>query len=375
MAIACRWLAVMLGVGAAVAVAIVGPPAGASTAVSAQLSLSGIVTAKSPLGGSVIGIHPGDSINLQGASAGVSVQGLSQLGVPLGDVLGDLLGKVVGFQYVLHLPATFPGGRRDVQIGPCGGRAGLSVAFPNLGSYDFTWTAYAVTVLPVVGTCQLNTLNLDGNQLARAGITLNGSNQYIGKVVVATDPPPGGLTVQLPGVGVRPSLPGAGQLPGATLPGGTLPTVPVSPPSLSQPVPGSSSAETGSPGSPDELNYTPPGESIEDRVVPKGYGCCDEDGHSPDSVLNSVPGNGQDGGTGAGAHRTLAASDARAASAARQAHAGSGRATGVGAGEAPAGQLLLLLAIAAILALSVVTAAYARLRLVRTDAGPEHQAR
>ena len=241
-----RWLAGALGLGVAVTAVIVAGPAGAATTVPAQLALSGVVTSKSPTGGSVVGIHPGDAVDFKAAPAGVSTQGLNNLGIPLGDLLGGLLGQVVGYQVVMHLPASFPGGARDVKLGPCGGASDLKVTFPAKGTYNLTWSAYSVTVAPLLGTCSLNTLNLDGNQLKQAGIALNASNQWIGKVVVATDPPAGGISVQLPGVGVHPSVPVVGQLPSASLPGGSVPTLPVSGPSANPPVnPPPSSTPTG----------------------------------------------------------------------------------------------------------------------------------
>ena len=57
-----RWLAGALGLGVAVTAVIVAGPAGAATTVPAQLALSGVVTSKSPTGGSVVGIHPGDAV-------------------------------------------------------------------------------------------------------------------------------------------------------------------------------------------------------------------------------------------------------------------------------------------------------------------------
>src|SRR2546423_7458638 len=280
-----RLLAGVAGLGVAVGAVIIAHPVGASTTVPTQLALSGMVTGKSPVGGSVVGIHPGDAVDLKAAPAGLSTQGLNNLGIPLGDLLGSIVGDLVGYQVVLHLPATFPGGKREVKLGPCGGKSDLKVSFPNKGTYSFTWSAYSVTVLPLLG-CTLNKLTLDGNQLKKAGIALNASNQWVGKIVVATDPPNGGLSVQLPSVGADPSVGGA-PLPHVGLPGVNAPTIPVSPPSASlglpTPKPGSSTPPPGNVSVPGGLNYTPPGGMIQDSVVPKGYG--GDDGHLPDSDL------------------------------------------------------------------------------------------
>jgi hypothetical protein len=185
-----RWLAGIAGFGVAAGAVAVAQPADASTTVAAELALTGIVTGTSPIGGSSVGIHPGDSVDLTAGSAGLSTQGLNNLGIPVGDVVGSVAGRLVGYQVVVHLPATFPGGVRDVTLGPCGGRSDLKVGFPDPGTYNFTWSAYSVTAPPLLG-CRVDALTVDGNQLSQAGIALNAGNQWVGKIIVATNPPGG----------------------------------------------------------------------------------------------------------------------------------------------------------------------------------------
>jgi hypothetical protein len=337
--------------------------------VPAQLALTGVVTGTSPVGGSVVGIHPGDVVDLKAAPAGLSTQGLNDLGIPAGDLLGSLVGSLVGYQVVLHLPATFPGGPRDVTLGPCGGKADLKVTFPNKGTYGFTWSAYSVTVLPLLG-CTVNRLTLDGNQLAKAGIALNAANQWIGKIVVAADPPGGGLSVQLPGVSAAPNVGGL-QLPTTGVAGPSLPTLPVTPPRLNPGLPAGSTRTTpargGSAGQ-GSLDYTPPPASVEESVVPKGYGCCDSGQHAAAGALESVLLNGL-------AHGTSASADGLGVLPAGGQDAGGGSARilpsssaaplDLASNKAPAGQVPVLLAILAIIALSLVTATYARMCLMR----------
>jgi hypothetical protein len=365
-----RLLAGVAGLGVAVGAVIIAHPVGASTTVPTQLALSGIVTGKSPIGGSVVGIHPGDSVDLKAAPAGLSTQGLNNLGIPLGDLLGSIVGTLAGYQVVLHLPASFPGGKREVKLGACGGKDDLKVSFPNNGTYNFTWSAYSVTVLPLLG-CSLNQLTLDGNQLKKAGIALNASNQWMGKIVVATDPPNGGLSVQIPSVGADPNVGGA-QLPHVGLPGATLPTVPVSLPSASlgvpTPKPSSSTPPPGNVSVPGGLNYTPPGGMVQDSVVPKGYGGDDGAGHLPNSDLGGVLLNGLNGGSGVvpGPLGSLPNGNAPGAGSGKSAAAQrDGHPIDLAANKAPAGQMPVLLAILAIIALSLVTATYARLYLMR----------
>lgn len=357
-----RWLAGFAGLAvAAGGVLLIARPAGASTTVTAELSLSGVVTGSSPVGGSVVGIHPGDSVDFKAAPAGISAQGLDKLGINVSGLLGSLTGSLVGYQVTLY-PGSLPGVTSPVRLGPCGGQSDLKVNFPSAGTYNFSWSAASVTVVPVFG-CSVNKLDLNGNQLRSAGIALNGSNQWVGKVVAATNPPAGGISVQLPKVGVSPKVGGV-QLPRVGLPGATLPTVPVNPPSLSSGLPSKAHSGASSSG----INYRPPGGLIQDSVVPKGYGCCDQGGHAPDAALNSVLLNGLPGGHGA-VPGDLSGSVAPGSAGKNGAPAAvpdrARKPVDVASSKAVAGQMPVLLAILAIIALSLVTATYARQYLTR----------
>lgn len=355
-----RWIAAGTGLGVAVAAVMTGAPASVAATVPAQLALTGVVTGSSPVGGSLIGVHPGDRVDFTAAPAGVSAQGLKSLGIPLGDVLGSLVGQVTGYQVVLHLPTGFPGGRRDVRLGPCGGRSDLKVSFATAGRYTFTWSAYAVTVLPLVGTCTLNTLRLDGNQLAKAGIALNASNHWVGQVVAADDPPAGGLSVQIPAVGARPSVPGVGALPSVGVSGATLPSIPVSPPTLGPPEPAHSPTSSGGPPNGGiAVDYTPHGPSVEDQAVPKGYG-----GGGSGPTNPGLPGPLSDGSRAVSALEPIGKPFAGA----KHVPLRKGQRIDLAATKAPAGRMPVMLAILAIVALSLVTATYARLHLLRRRA-------
>jgi hypothetical protein len=344
---ATRWLAAAVGLGVAVAVVIVARPAGASTTVNAQLAFSGVVTQTSPTGGSVVGIHPGDSVDFKPAT--VPTEGLDALGFSLGDILGNVLNLATGYQVVMHLPSTFPGGKRDVKLGACGGKSDLKVAFPTAGTYNFTWSAYSVNLL-----CLTSPITLDGNAAKDAGIALNSSNQWVGKVVAATDPPAGGISVQLPAVSASPNVGGV-QLPAVGEPGATLPTITTG---------GSGSSPTPAPSEPSggsgtRIDYQQPGQSVQDRVVPHGYG---GDGRAEalnqaliGDLANGVAQNGAGG-------QALAGSAANGNPATT-----AGQPINLAANKAPAGQMPVLLSILAIIALSLVTATYARLYLLRRD--------
>ena len=348
---ATRWLAAAIGLGVAVTVVLIARPAGASTTVNAQLAFSGVVTQASPTGGSVVGIHPGDAVDFKPAT--VPTQGLDALGFSLGDILGGVLNSLTGYQVVLHLPSTFPGGQRDVKLGACGGKSDLKVSFPTAGTYNFTWSAYSVNAL-----CLLpSPITLDGNAAKDAGIALNASNQWMGEVVAATDPPAGGISVQLPAVSASPEV-GPVQLPPVGEPGVTLPTITTGAGSGSSPTP--APGEPGG-GSGTRIDYQQPGQSVQDRVVPHGYG-----GDGRALAVNQALIGDLANGTGAG--QNGAGGQALAGNAASGSPATTaGQPINLAANKAPAGQMPVLLSILAIIALSLVTATYARLYLLRRN--------
>ena len=349
---ATRWLAAAIGLGVAVTVVLIARPAGASTTVNAQLAFSGVVTQASPTGGSVVGIHPGDAVDFKPAT--VPTQGLDALGFSLGDILGGVLNSLTGYQVVLHLPSTFPGGQRDVKLGACGGKSDLKVTFPTAGTYNFTWSAYSVNLL-----CLLpgNPITLDGNAAKDAGIALNASNQWMGQVVAATDPPAGGISIQLPAVSASPEV-GPVQLPPVGEPGATLPTITTGAGSGSSPTP---AAGEPSGGSGTRIDYQQRGQSVQDRVVPHGYG-----GDGRALAVNQALIGDLANGTGAG--QNGAGGQALAGNAASGSPATTaGQPINLAANKAPAGQMPVLLSILAIIALSLVTATYARLYLLRRN--------
>src|SRR5262249_43230852 len=138
------------------------------------------------------------------------------------DVLGGALGGATGYQIVVHVPSTFPGGKRDITLGACASRKDVKVSFARIGTYSFTWSAYAVNplcLLPGEG------ITLDGNAARQHGIALNAQSRWIGRIVVATNPPPGEPFVHLPGLSAAPKV-GPAQLPTVQVPGATLPTLP-----------------------------------------------------------------------------------------------------------------------------------------------------
>ncbi|HEY3629386.1 MAG TPA: hypothetical protein VGL21_00750, partial [Jatrophihabitantaceae bacterium] len=261
-----RWAVGAAGAGLVGAILLAIAPANASpTTVKAQLALSGVTTKSNPTGGSVIGIHPGDKVSF--AASPVPTQGLEQLG--LDGLLGGLVNGIVGYRVKIDF-SHLPGGAKDTVLS---GSNTKTFAFPNAGTYTFTWSAERLDLLRGVVP-----IALDGNELAAAGVKLNASNEYIGKVVVAANPPKGGISVQLPGVSVAPSLPVVGQLPTIGVPGVNLPTIGV--PSVGNLVPTKSNSSHGDGGGKHNTHHGNGGShhgsqggglTIPEQIVPKGY--------------------------------------------------------------------------------------------------------
>lgn len=332
-----------------------GAAGAATTTVNAQLSLTGLADANNPLGGSQIGVHPGDSVRFTASTAPTA--GLDKLG--LGSI-GGLPATLSTFQVTADF-SGLPGGHANTVL-----RGSTSVTFhlSTTGTYHFTWTAQSVTALGIIP------INLDGNQLAQAGVKLNAKNQYVGAVVVATNPPQGGLSVQLPSVQVAPSAPVVGQLPTVSIPGVQLPTVGVSVPNLA---PGGKGASSGSSAkssaTPRPANtYKPPAVLVPDRVVPHGDGGGAYSGSGGGFALDNAAGGA------AGNHQGKLVPDLGAVAGSGPSGAsGSGNGSGHGSStpidlasspSSPSGQLPVLLAILAVVALAIVAGTYARLYLL-----------
>lgn len=365
-----RWLAGAVGIAVgAAAVVFFAPSSSAATTVDAQLSLTGVATQGNILGGTTVGVHPGDTVNFEAAA--VPTAGLDNIPA-LGPLLNDLVTGLLHTQYqvVLHLPASFPGGARDVTVGgpstgPCKGTPKLPVTFANAGTYQFSWSVQYV--LPgLLGGCTAKSLNnSDLNLLKGIGVALNVGNQWVGQIVASTNPPPPGISIQLPGVSLAPSVTGVGQLPTIAVPNINLPTIPVNVPSIVGGVTGSKTpnpSDSGSGGTPTDTGSGT--ECVPCTVVPNpglggdggngvGFGPGPDSGgilpiggglHPTESAATSTPGPKPTTSTSTKKNIDLASN------------------------KAPSAQVPVVLAIIAIIALALVTATYARLYLLRRGA-------
>lgn len=365
-----RWLVGLAG-GAVVAATVLAlQPASAADSVDAQLSLTGVATKANILGGSEIGIHPGGTVNFK-ASA-LPTAGLENI-PKLGPVLEDLLSTALGqYQVVVTFGAGFPGGAQTVTLGgpktgKCAGLPAKSVTFPDKGTYTFTWKVQYV--LPLLLGCAKNGVSdADLNLLAKAGVALNARNSWVGKIVVADNPPRGGISIQLPGVSVAPSIAGH-QLPTIGVPGITLPTLGVSVPNLTAGAGQSGSGSTGSnsqgASAPSDANVEIP---VPARVVP-----------GPDSI--PWGGGGNDGAVGvfsggggaltqpsSAAALPVAAAPPAKVSAPTQDSTGKHKTIELAANRPSTSEVWVVLAIVAVIALATVAATYARLYMLKKDA-------
>jgi hypothetical protein len=360
-----RWVAAALGAAvAAVTIVALAPSSSAATTVNAQLSLTGIATQGDILGGTTVGVHPGDTVNFEAAI--VPTAGLDNIPT-LGPLLNDLLTSLLHTQYqvVMHLPATFPGGARDVTVGGpasgvCKGLQALPVTFPNIGTYQFSWNVQYV--LPgLLGGCTAKSLNnADLNLLKGIGVALNSTNRWLGQIVVATNPPPPGISVQLPGIGVNPSLPVLGNVGTVSIPNINLPTIPVDVPRIVSSIPGlghSSSPSSTSPGQPGQSSV----DCVPCTIVPNpGLGGGGAGGFP-------APQAGQLTQIGAGLHEPSVQIPAPSGGNGNPAVTSTStkKTVQTALNKAPSAQVPVVLAIIAIIALSLVTATYARLYLLR----------
>lgn len=362
-----RLAALLTGLGVVVAVLLAMSPAQAAGHTDrAQLALSGLSDKNNPAGGSQIGIHPGDSVIFSAAS--VPTAGLAKLGLAnLIPTVDNLLNGATRFQVRANF-ANLPGGHNGTILH---GRKTAHFTFAHTGTYNFTWTVQKVTVLSTLlgKQTQTSTINLNGNELRKAGIKLNAHNQYVGQVVVRKHPPAGGISVQLPKVNVHPNVHGV-KLPKIKIPGVHLPTVHVPTPKLPS-VPGlhhngnhqskNGSGNGNNPNGP--KSFPGPPVSVPQEVVPKGDTAVTIPGHDNLGTLPVYHGAeafrpGSSGNSASGTHNT--ARQPRSAQAAKQ------RPLGLASKPStPSGQLPVLLAIISIIALALVAGTYARLFLIR----------
>jgi hypothetical protein len=360
---------------ALVAVLLGSAPAQASSTVEVQLTLSGVASPDNPTGGAQVGVHPGDSVVMHAAA-------IPTAGAPAGlsGALSGLVAGVAGLQVritdgnlpgVRHYPVTLG------KVAHCGGTASLPLRSLAKGSYSFHYVVQKVSLLTgllgAVTGCDKTTVTPTHDQLGaltKNNVKVTDHATYSGTIVVATNPPPGQIGIQVPSQSV--SVKAGPVHTSVNLPGATV-NVPNPVPGITSHLPkppglpggnsggGSKPASSGSGGN---VDYTPPALTVPEEVMPHAvhYG-------GKGGTRYTLPGRSVAGHVVAPAkpqQPTATASPVTHPSEVANAQPGKKTvdlADGGGFGK----QLPVVLAIAAILALSVVTAAYARMVLLRRN--------
>lgn len=365
------WVALLVALVCSVAaVVLMTAPAQASSTVEVQLTLSGVASPDNPTGGSRVGVHPGDSVVLH-ASA------IPTAGAP-GALSGPLSGLVAGAAglQVKILGGNLPGVGYPFTLGKvanCPGAASLPLRSLAQGTYSFRYVVERISLLTgVVTGCNRTTVTPTHDQLGaltKDNVKVTDNAVYSGSIVVATNPPGGQIGVQLPqqSISVKAGpVHTSVNLPGANV--GVPNPVPGITSNLPKPpgLPGAGNGSSGKKGSSGGVNYSPPGLTVPEEVMPHAvnYGGA---GGQQYQAPGSLPARSV-GGHIVAAPANVTATAAQPADPSNVANAGLSKPVGLGDnsnGGLFGKQLPVVLAIAAILALSLVTAGYARMMLLR----------
>jgi hypothetical protein len=345
------WIALIAGGAVAGAIALAMSPAQAeASSTTATLTLTGLVDSNCDVsaGGSTAHVAPGGTVtvkaSLVGASVTINVPLVGKKTIPLdSSQVASFVDKVTidGTKHTLKSKSD-------------------KVVLNNVqGTHKIHWTASAVSLLGGLGTVPLNgnDVNLPaGGKLSWSGQIVASKGTDCGvqiqtpKVKVSAP----GHTVSLPGV--KASLPNpvhsiTKALPKPSLPGGSSSTKP-----------GGKKSTSSAPGP--SVSYSPPSVTVPQKVMSKA---AQQGGSGGGGAF--VPPNAGGGGGGGGAApaapsvtRTVAPKPAPSPAAKIKSGKTKHLAQPTHLGGA---QLPVLLAILAILALSSVTASYARMYLLR----------
>ena len=353
---------VMAGAAAGTAF-LLATPAGAAPTPSyhpgsdtATFAVTGVLDHNCPVsaGGTEVWIKPGDSINFDSSAVGINVSAVDGL-------FTGLIGKVVG----LNVSGTIDKGTKQAQNFSV--VAAKTTKFANAanlsaGTHTITWKATSLAVLPsitqilglppVLGA--LTNIPLSSGAVTQAGAALS----WNGVIRVTNDAPQCKLSVATPKVDVN-----VGPLKT------TIPPLNVNVPVPNLPsLPGLPGGGGGSGGGGGGGNggggggghYKPPTESVPAQVmggIGSGFGGVAPNGGSSTQLGTGLPDqSGQSSASNGGGKPTTGASKPQTQTRAVYA-----------SNKAPTAQLPVLLAIIAIIALSLVTATYARLYLLRRN--------
>lgn len=369
------WVAALAAVVLSGAIALAMSPAQASATVDVQLTLSGVASSDNPTGGAQVGVHPGDTVVLK-ASAVPSAGAPAGLSGALSSLVGGLANLQVKILPGNNLPGLH-GKAFDLRAAAnCAGpKTSLPLRSLTKGTYSFQYQVEKITLLGGVLGCRAQAVTPSQDQLGaltKNNVKVTDNGVYSGRIVVATNPPAGKIGVQLPKQSISVK---AGPLhTSVTVPGATV-GVPNPAPRITKALgklaggklPGAGSGGSGNSGKGGGVDYTPPPTTVPQEVMPHAVNFGGAGGAR--YVAGGAAGMP---GPAIGGH-VVAPKEKVTSTAAPVAHPSqvanarpAKRTTDLGANNGLGGPALpVVLAIAAILALSVVTAGYARLMLVR----------
>jgi hypothetical protein len=332
-----RWVAGALGVAIAASAGLIAMQgAHASTpTVNATFSVTGVTTSNcsTSIGGGDIYLPPGGALNLKTSLVSLNLLGLSVSTSGITGLDGTLIID----------PASSTPTKVTVTTTNATTITGLST-----GDHPYKWTATAVHVGLLTIPLSPTTTSLSG------GVSLT----YTGKVHVTDQAALCGASIELPGVGISASASGLPPI-GITLSPIAAPTLPLpSLTSIPNVVPSVPVDSTTVPAGGNGGTSTATGECVPCEVVPNPGG-------------GGFGGAGPDAGSvtriGSALHEGLAAGSAPSGTATDSDTTTTTKRIDLAANKAPAAQMPVLLAIIAIIALSLVTATYARLYLLRRN--------
>jgi hypothetical protein len=354
------WIALLAGGAVAGAIALAMSPASAeASSTTATLTFTGIVDSNCPVstGGTTAHVAPGGTVTIKASLAGASVKvklPASLPGLPPNSITIPLdSAKVASFVDKVKI---------DGKLHTLKTASDKIVLHNVTGTHTISWKTTAVSLAGGLGTVPLN-----GNDV---NLPAGGQLSWSGKIVASKNTNCG-IQIAVPTVKVS--------APGHTLTiSGTHISLPNPIPSLTKkltppnlPIGGSSSSKPAhhpktKPGGGPTIKYTPPPTTVPEKVMPHavnfGGGGSGNGGFAP-------PAAGGGGGGGVAAPvaapvTSTAPAPPTTSPAAKKIHPG--KTVDVAQHDQLGGaQLPVLLAIVAILALSTVTAMYARLYLLR----------
>jgi hypothetical protein len=360
-----RLLAGSLGLAVAAAAAgtallVAGPASAAPTpsyhpgSDTATFAVTGVLDHNCPVsvGGTEVWIKPGDTINFDSSAVGINVKAVDGL-------FTGVIGQVAG----LNVSGQIDAGTTHAQsFSVAGGKTTKFTNAKNLsaGTHKLTWTATSLAVLPLLGGILPILGTLTNVPLSSSALGAGASLKWAGVIHVTDDAPQCKLSVGTPEAGVKvgpvqvtvpplkvdvpvpnlPTLPGGGNGGGSNGPGGGGG--------------GGSSAPGG--------HYDPPPVTVPEQVMGNVGG--NVGGVSPNGGGSTQLGTGlPDRSSAANGNNDQESSDKTPGKSKTTKVVG----TAYTANKAPAAQLPVLLAVIAIIALSLVTATYARLYLLRRN--------